>query len=79
MELRTVLPGPAHMQRGRAETDPGLTHQELRRAQHVQGQRLYPRIVYPQLPVDARTFYTSENAQVHGQPGGIWCTETREG
>ena len=48
------------------------TYQELGGAEHVQRERLDPGVVDPQLPVDPRALDAHQDAQVGGQPGGVW-------
>ena len=50
----------------------GATYQELGGAQHVQRERLDPGVVDPQLTVDPRALDAHQDAQVGGQPGGVW-------
>lgn len=47
-------------------------YQQLWGAQQVQSEGLNPGVMDPQIPVNARTFDTRQNAKVGGQPGGFW-------
>lgn len=49
-----------------------MIYQELWGAEYIQGERLDPGVVDSQLPVDPWTFNAREDAQVGGQPRGVW-------
>ena len=54
-----------------------IDYQELGGAEHVQGERLDPGVVDPQLPVDPRALDTRQDAQVGREPCGL-CGRERE-